>query len=191
MSANPHTLMVHNQSFADALQSGFDRMAKTQHAADAFEEKYQIAAAGPEVLRLGAEAIYDRLIKLHEEGGLFRLSVQRLFEKVCDRFDANGVQILCPDSQEEEFLLCDLPAITIDRATGEAGPGVPINQADEIVMPFTPRLLVSVGSPDGARPISDDEVDSYNGLQARLARDCLIHGPAATFTAGDFTNWRS
>jgi hypothetical protein len=91
---NPQTLIVHNQSYADALQNGIDRMAKSPHAAHAFRQKYNIAAAAPGALRLGAEAIYGRLIKLHEEGGLFRLSVQRLFEKVCDRFDAKGVQIL-------------------------------------------------------------------------------------------------
>ena len=45
-----------------------------------------------------------------------RLSVQRLFEKVCDRFETRGIQIL--DSRDKEFLLGDLPAITIDRTTG-------------------------------------------------------------------------
>jgi hypothetical protein len=188
---NPQTLIVHNQSYADALRNGIDRMAKSPYAAHAFEQKYQIAAAGPEALRLGAEAIYDRLIKLHDEGGLFRLSVQRLFEKLCDRFDAKGIQILTPASRNTEFLLGDLPTITINLTSGEAGPGVPVDQADEIVMPLTPRLLVSVGLPDGARSISDDEVDSYNALQVRLAREYLIHRPAATFTAADFTSWRN
>lgn len=188
---NPQTLIVHNQSYADALRNGIDRMAKTPYAAHAFEQRYNIAAAGPEALRLGAEAIYDRLIKLHDEGGLFRLSVQRLFEKVCDRFDTKGVQILTPASRGAEFLLGDLPSITINRASGEAGPGVPIDEADEIVMPLTPRLMVSLGQPDGARSIPDDEVDWYNALQVRLAREYLIHRPAATFTAADFASWRS
>ncbi len=185
---NPQTLIVHNQSYADALQNGIDRMARTPYAAHAFEQKHNIAAAGPEALRLGAEAIYGRLIKLHDEGGLFRLSVQRLFEKVCDRFDTKGVQILTPANRHKEFLLGDLPAITIKRASGEAGSDVPTDQADEIVMPLTPRLLVSVGLPDGARSIPDDEVDWYNALQVRLAREYLIHRPAATFTAADFTS---
>jgi hypothetical protein len=188
---NPQTLIVHNQSYADALRNGIDRAAKSPYAAHAFEQKYAIAAAGPEALRLGAEAIYGRLIKLHDEGGLFRLSVQRLFEKVCDRFDSKGVQILTPASRDAEFLLGDLPAITINRASGEAGPGVPIDQADEIVMPLTPRLRVSVGLPDGARSIPDDEVDWYNALQVRLAREYLIHRPADAFTAATITSWRS
>jgi hypothetical protein len=142
-------------------------------------------------MRLGAEAVHDRLIGLHEEGGLFRLSVQRLFEKVCDRFDTRGIQVLTPASTAKEFLIGDLPAITIDRASGAVGPGVPIDDSDEILMPLTPRLLVVVGLPDGTRSIPDDEVDSHNALQARLARDYLIHRPCAPFPAATVTSWRT
>lgn len=92
------------------------------------------------------------------------------------------LQILTPVGRHKEFLLGDLPAITINRASDEIGPGVPIDQADEIVMPLTSRLLVSVGLPDGTRSISNDEVDSYNALQARLARDYLIHHTRAPTT---------
>jgi hypothetical protein len=186
---NPQTLITHNQSFTDALQSGVDALANTSLAAEAFRRKYGLEPAGPEAMRLGAGAVHDRLIKLHEEGGLFRLSVQRLFEKVCDRFDTRGIQILTPASKAKEFLIGDRPTITVDRATGAAGPGVPIDDADEILMPLTPRLLVIVGLPDGIRSIPDEEVDSHNALQARLARDYLIHRPAAIFPAATITSW--
>jgi hypothetical protein len=190
---NPQTLTIHNQSFADALKNGVDALASTSHAAGAFRQKYGLEPAGPEALRLGAEAIHGRLIKLHEEGGLFRLSVQRLFEKVCDRFDVRGVQILTPASASKDFLLGDLPAITVNRATGAAGraAGVTIDQADEILMPLTPRLLIAFGPPNGTRAIPDHEVDEHNALQARLARGYLIHRPAATFTAATITAWRT
>ncbi len=186
---NPQTLTIHNQSFADALKRGIDGLAKTSLAAEAFQQTYGSVAAGPEDRRRGAEAVYSRLIKLHEEGGLFRLSVQRLFEKVCDRFETRGIQVLTPGSRDKEFLLGDLPAITIDKTTGLTG--VPVDDADEIVMPMTPRLLILLGVSDGTRSIPDDEVDSYNALQARLARDYLIHRPAATFTAATIANWRT
>ncbi|GEM_PF-3951427 len=189
---NPQTLTVHNQSFADALKNRINVLAAdTELAAQAFRQRYELEPAGPEALRLGAEAVFGRLIKLHEEGGLFRLSVQRLFEKVCDRFDTRGIQILTPASASKEFLLGDLPAITIDRATGYAGPGVPIDRADEVVMPLTPRLLISVGPPNGMRSITDDEVDSYNAMQVRLARDYLVHRPGDTFNATIIKSWRS
>jgi hypothetical protein len=69
--------------------------------------------------------------------------------------------------------------------------GVTSDQADEIRMPLTPRLLVIFGPPNGTRAIPDHEVDSHNALQARLARDYLIHRPATTFTAATITTWRT
>lgn len=68
---------------------------------------------------------------------------------------------------------------------------MPADDADEIVMPLTPRLLIVLGESHGTRSIPDDEVDSYNALQARLARDYLIHRPTAAFTAATIANWRT
>ena len=51
-----------------------------------------------------------------------------------------------------EFLLGDIPALTVDHATGAVGvaQGVTADHADEIFMPLAPRLLVTLGPPDGA-----------------------------------------
>lgn len=68
--------------------------------------------------RLGAKAAHERLITLHTDGGLFRLNAQRLYEKVCDRFDNRGVKNLTP-SANKEFLIGDVPAITLKESTRE------------------------------------------------------------------------
>ena len=189
---NPQTLIIHNQSFGDALQDQVGQLANTPDAAKAFRRRYGLVPAGPEALRMGAEAILDRLVQLHKDGGLFRLSVQRLFEMVCDRFDSKGIQILTPASPTKEFLLGDTPALTLDHATGAVGlaQGVTADQADQIFMPLAPRLLVAVGPADGARSIPDDEVDQYNRWQARAAHDYLIHRPGANFTVS-IPAWRA
>ena len=183
---NPQTLTIHNQSFADALKNGIDALASTSVAAEAFRQKYGLEPAGPEALRLGAEAVHGRLIKLHEEGGLFRLSVQRLFENVCDRFDTRGIQILTPASASKEFLLGDLPAITVYRATGAAGraAGVTIDQADEILMPLTPRLLIILGPPNGTRAIPDHEVQLTQHPASPPSTRLLPHPPACSHLHG-------
>jgi hypothetical protein len=187
---NPQTLTVHNQSFADTLDRYLDQAAQTPFAAEAFYRRYGLVAAGPEALRLGAEASQERLVTLHREGGLFRLSVQRLYEKVCDRFDTKGVEILTPASATKEFLLGDVPAITV-AATGAFGlsQGVTIDDADKIVMPLTPRLLVAIGPPTASRTISDDEVDSYNEMQVREARGYVMYRPGANLAA-TIAAWR-
>jgi Protein of unknown function (DUF4238) len=186
---NPQTLTVHNQSFADALDRHLDQTARTPLAAEAFRRRYGLVRAGSEALRLGAEASQERLVTLHRGGGLFRLSVQRFFEKVRDRFDVKGVEILTA-SGSKEFLLGDVPAITI-AATGAYGlsQGVTIDEADKIVMPLTPRLLVAIGPPNASRTITDDEVDSYNEMQVREARDYVVYHPGANLAA-TIAAWR-
>jgi hypothetical protein len=57
-------------------------------------------------------------------------------------------------------------------------------------MPLAPRLLVTIGLPDGARAIPDHEVDQYNQRQVGAAHDYLIHRPGANFTAS-ITAWRT
>jgi hypothetical protein len=190
---NPQTLTIHNQNFTDTVQDQIEKLAKTPLAADAFYRDHGIVPADSEGLRMGAEAILERLTQLHKDGGLFRLSVQRLFEMVRDRFDLKGIQILTPASATKEFLLGDTPALTLDRTTGAVGlaQGVTPDHADEIFMPLAPRLLVTLGPPDGTRSIPDDEVDQYSQWQARAAQDYLIHRPAASFPASIITTWRT
>ena len=97
----------------------------------------------------------------------------------------------CPSDprHRKEFLLGDVPAITIDHA-GAYGiwHGVTVDDAEKIVMPLTSRLLVAIGPPDGACAIADDEVDACNEMQVREARVRGIrHG--ANFAA-DIPAWR-
>jgi Protein of unknown function (DUF4238) len=182
---NPQTLTVHNKSFADALEDRLDRVARTPLAREAFRRRYGLEPAGPQAVCLGAEALHERLVNLHQEGGLFRLSVQRLYEKVCDRFDARGIEILTPAGANKEFLLGDVPAITVKQTTGPFGlcRGVTVDEADKIVMPLAPALLMVAGPRDAARVIPDDEVDAYNEMQVREARDYVFHRPGANFDA--------
>jgi hypothetical protein len=65
--------------------------------------------AGPQAMRMGAEESEARLVMLHKEGGLFRIIVQNIHEKVSDRFDTRGVEILTPASVGKEFLSGDVP----------------------------------------------------------------------------------
>lgn len=187
---NPQTLTVHNKSFLDAVSNYVDQVAKTPLAAEAFYREHGLAAAGPQAMRLGAEALTQRLVDLHKTGGLFRLSVQRLFEKVCDRFDVKGVEILTPANAGKEFLLGDVPAITIDQA-GSYGlsHGVTVDEAEQIVMPLAPNLLVAIGPQNGARRIADADVDRYNEMQVREARGYVLYRPGANFVTA-IPAWR-
>jgi hypothetical protein len=182
---SPHTLEIHNRTFGDTLNEQLDRTAKTPWAAEAFRQRYGLVPAGLEGMRRGAELVHERVVTLHNQGSLFRISVQNLYEKVRDRFDVRGVEILTPANPGKEFLLGDVPAITITSATGEFGlsQGVTVDEADMIFMSLAPRLLVVIGPANAARSISDDDVDTYNEMQVREARDFVLHRPGANFGA--------
>lgn len=189
---HPQTLTAHNIAFAEALEHQMERLGDTPFAEEAFRQHHGgLHAAGPEGRRLGLERSQGRLRQLHAAGALFRISVQRLFEKVCDRFDTRGIEILIPASSSAEFLIGDAPAVTFNKATGAAGlqGDVAIDVADRIILPLGPRLVVVIGEPNGNRMISDEEVEHLNDLQVRVAKRLVFHRPTVDFAA-TMSSWR-
>jgi hypothetical protein len=133
----------------------------------------------PQTLTVHNQSFADALDRYIDQVAQTEFAAEA-FRQVCDRFDARGVETLTPASATKEFLLGDVPAITV-AATGAFGlsQGVTIDEADKIVMPLAPRLLVAIGPPDASRTISDDEVDLYNQMQVREAREYVVYRPGA------------
>jgi hypothetical protein len=190
---NPQTVDAHDRAFEEAAARQVEQWADTPFAEEAFRRHTGgLVPAGPEGRRIGIERSQGRLRDIHALGGLFRLSVQRLYEKVGDRFDTKGLQVMTPANARKEFLLGDVPAITYNATTGAAGlsEGVAVDDADEIVMPLAPLLMVAIGPPDGVRSLSDAEVDHYNRMQVRAARSFVMYRPTATHFANQVAAWR-
>jgi hypothetical protein len=189
---NPQSLTIHDTAFETAAANQVEQLKNTPFAEEAFHRHTGgLVAAGPEGRSIGIERAQGRLRGIETSGGLFRLSVQRLYEKVCDRFQGRGLAILTPANPSKEFLLGDVPSVTYNTTTGSTGldRGVAVDQADEIAMPLAPGLLVAIGPPDCARLISDSEVDHYNRLQVRAARDFVMYRPSATHFAAQIVSW--
>jgi hypothetical protein len=183
---NPQTVEATEKAFAEASASQIERLAETRFAEEAFRRNTGgLLPAGPEGRRIGIERSQVRLRDIQSSGGLFRLSVQRLYESVCDRFDNKGLEILRPPKAASEFLIGDVPAVTYNKTTGAAGvpEGVAIDQADEIVMPLAPQLMVAIGPPNGERSLADDEIDFYNRMQVKAARNFVMYRPGSNLTA--------
>lgn len=100
---NPQIALAHKKAFEDAAEQGVDRWAKTPLAAESFRRKTGLFAAGEEALRIGAEESRSqgRMRTLYADGGLFRLSAQRLYETVRDRVAALNVELLSPAGSSE------------------------------------------------------------------------------------------
>jgi hypothetical protein len=65
--------------------------------------------AGPQAMRTGAGESGARVVMLHKQGGLFRIIVQNIHEKVSGRYGTRGAGILTPASAGKEFLSGDVP----------------------------------------------------------------------------------
>lgn len=177
---HPQTKEMHENTWAETRARQVSELAATL-GTEAFRRTYGIYPAGPEGRTMGAEAALSRLTESADEGALFRLRVEDLFDRICDRFVHNGLEILIPASQDKEFLIGDLPALTVDFGTGAAGlaQGVGLGNATAIVLPLSPRVLAALGPTDAIGTAPDSVVDNLNALQVCAAERYGYHRPQA------------
>jgi hypothetical protein len=129
---------------------------------------------------------------LHDSGALFRLTIQRLYEEARDeRFALLNIEFVVPASSSKEFLISDVPALTVDKASGMVGVrnGIAIKNADLIFMPLTPKLAAIVGPGTGLRTADDAEIDNLNRYEVLGAARYVFYRPSANF-APSIASWR-
>ena len=102
-------------------------------------------------------------------GALFRVSLEDRFERLRAGFRAFDLKIL--SSGAAEFLIGDAPVLLMRAGHGGLGffDGVGVGNADEIVMPLTPRHVAVLGQGSDSREATPAEVERYNTLQVRIA----------------------
>jgi hypothetical protein len=176
-----------------AIDGQIEELASTPLAAEAFYRRagLHVPYLGGEAARLGARELQGRFADLYMRGALFRLTAQRIFEDVKDRVDLLEVALLSPDSPSKEFLVGDVPALTVREATGQVGVlgGVAIDEADYIFMALAPDLVVLLGPTHGYVTLDDWRVDQLNEFQVRGARERVFSRPSASFLA-QISSWR-
>jgi hypothetical protein len=103
-------------------------------------------------------------------GALFRVSLEDRFERLRIGFRAFDLKIL--SAGDQEFLIGDAPVLLMREGHGGLGffDGVGVGNADEIVMPLTPRHVAVLGQGSESRDAAPGEVDRYNTLQVRIAQ---------------------
>jgi hypothetical protein len=182
---NPQVRDVHNKVFPDVHARALDSYANTLWSEEAFRRAYGLEPAGPQARRLGAEILLSRISLRWNEGVIFRLRVQDLFETISDHFANHGLEILSPASANKEFLIGDVPALTLNYATGTAGvaEGVALFDANTIVLPLAPRVLAAIGPANAIGTCAGAQVDALNALQVRVARECVYYRPQAGLAA--------
>ena len=190
---NPQICEIHESSFEPVYSQGVEALAKTSWSEEAFTREHGgLYPAGPEGRRVGAEQMLERLSDRFDEGVLFRLRSQDLFEKICDRFANHGLEILSPASEDREFLIGDVPGLAVDLNVGIAGYGesVGLAKATTVILPLDPQHLAALGPSNRFRQISNHEVDQLNQLEVRASKHHVFYRPSVDFKAA-IDAWRA
>ena len=123
----------------------------------------------PARLELALDEFYRPVDELVASDAIFRVSLEDRFQRVRAGFQAFDLKILT--SPDREFLIGDVPVLAMREGHGGLGifNGVGLANADEIVLPLTPRHVAVLGQGTQSGQATADEVDRYNTLQVRLA----------------------
>jgi hypothetical protein len=189
---NPQIVKGHQDGFAAAVEQQTERLIRVGYASLVYYREHGIWPAGPEAYQEGVDLVQKRMTDLQASGGLFRLSIQRLYEKVRDEWFASmNIELVVPVSSSKEFLIGDVPALTVNTTTGTAGVrnGVAIGNADLIFMPLAPKLAAIVGGGTGVHTANDQECDDLNRYQVIGASHYVYYRPGANF-APSIASWR-
>lgn len=188
---NPQTHDAHLRAFADAWEQQVRRWTGTPAARDAFRRRYGIEAAEPEVDRHGAEELVSRVEGHFREGVLFRIRVEDIYLQFRAHFAGFGLEVVWPADPDDEFLMGDVPALTVHFGRDAVGvaQGVPFGDANAIFMALGPRLAVSLGPMDVSGPPPHHQVERLNAWQTRGAREAVYFRPGATALAAQIPGW--
>ncbi|MDX2576719.1 DUF4238 domain-containing protein [Streptomyces scabiei] len=144
-------------------------------------EKTGLLVTGREGLALHAERVLAPMADAYESGALFRVRIEASFAKARSLLAGHAVQILRPE--QGEFLIGDNPALTMRRDGPMVSFNMAIGDAHSVLLPISPRYVLSIGPNPAYLSASRAEVDELNTLQICAARRYVYTRPGSTLRA--------
>lgn len=126
----------------------------------------------------------DLVVKLHDEGVLFRLSLERLFRVSLQASQLGRFHLLeAPESAS--FIVSDHPVVVHDM-DGQLTPDLALFGLLSMAMPVSPRYMIQIcrdGQGDGAvhRLLMREEVEAWNRLQVVQSRRFVMYHPDSDY----------
>lgn len=185
---------VHRRSMERAIekliQDG-DDLRHPDRLDELFLLRYGLHSAGPEGRMAAYEAALREVRSQIEEGsGFFGERIDANFERIREDVNRWGIQIgVAADGAE--FVISDDPVQTIDSATGRVGvlSGVPVSQADALVLPLGPRHIISASKTDEYFSVPKHGVTKLNSAQFVAAHEKVFCRPGSGLEASA-REWR-
>jgi hypothetical protein len=153
--------------------------------ADLFYLKHGFVASGS----AAAEEIVDDLLSmprsLYRSGAYFRLRVVDVFEAARTMAASARLEIIRPRRSQPEFLLGDVPAISVDAVGHTLGipGGVPFGGATTVVLPLSPTRLAALSRTDKFEAVPAQRVRQANAIQVAKAHNYLYMRPGSGLQA--------
>lgn len=122
----------------------------------------------------------DLIVNLHDEGVLFRLSLDRLF-RIALQTSQLGRFHLLESPESTGFIVSDHPVVVHDM-DGQHTPDLALFGLLSMAMPVSPRYMIQIcrdGQGDSAvhRLLMGEEVEAWNRLQVAQARKFVMYHP--------------
>ncbi|MFJ1757777.1 DUF4238 domain-containing protein [Kitasatospora sp. NPDC088134] len=166
-----HFRAVHQQIFNEVYTE--HRTALLTHKSGllraAVLQRYRLHLPGPAGLAAAADELLRPQVENFASGADFRVRIEEAFGKAKEIIGSTGLEILVPE--EGEFLLGDIPALTVCQDGGIRTYGMALGDSTGVVLPFGPRhLLVGRTPRNGFVAATAATVKDLNHLQIEAAR---------------------
>jgi len=135
-----------------------------------YYKRHGLYPAGIQAYEHIVDELFAPSVERAGKGQFLRTSVERFFKSARTRLSSFGLEIAV--AKEGEFLIGDTPVLTMRKGYTSIGPleGIPLGDADYIIMPLGRRHAVGVAKTNGYREVTQQDVEYNNLLQVRAAR---------------------
>jgi hypothetical protein len=128
--------------------------------------------SGPASLGAFAERLIERST---ESDKLFRTSIEDTFHKMRDLTSTMRLEVVTPETGQ--FLIGDNPALTLTVKGNRTIYGMAYGDAQTLVLPISPKHLLSLGTEDVTLTVPQSFVDRLNAVQVHAAHRYVYMHP--------------
>lgn len=171
------TLIVVEQTWPTKRAEIIENLQDTAgvRISEAFERRFGRPATRPEIARTVEYAARTGLDQVVQSGAYARIRIEQLYDQALERFEPWGVQVVrAPDNN---LVISDNPVVLArvgdDRRSGRNR--MAVDEANSIVFPLAPDVLISMGPDSGYAVASAEAVKALNRSQIAGAHRFVFH----------------
>jgi len=136
-------------------------------------------AAGEQALGRFLDEVMQPSLDMAASGQLFRVRAEEIYRQARARISGSALEILSPG--DSEFLIGDVPALTIRRGCPQPGvaAGIALGDASTVIMPLGPRHLAALARTSLTAQLTLEQVAAANTYQVKGAAEYVWLRPGS------------